>query len=259
MEKFITYKPQFGEGVILKAAKMNELVHHAFELPNLLFTGYTNGIISGLAISVEGSHIIVSAGVFCCEGEVYVLHQEVSIAYTPSDEWRYLAICHLDRVVKYDGIDHHFSIGFLEKGPKGSDIELCRFKLQQNAKLRYIYDDFEDMNTEFDTVNLIHAPYASREQVGLHPKILKDFASEMLDLKPEQILDTFFCMQVLGLNTVMNTQEVVRYIEIKTEEKLEQVTTFKLYKKLLGILGHEKAKTKVVKKKAMLQRKILVD
>lgn len=258
MEKFTIYKPSFDKGVLLKAVKMNELINHAFELPNLLYAGYTDGIISGLDVTVDDENIVISKGLFCYNSEIYTLNKQIHIPYYPINQWQYLAITHLDSHVKLDGIDTHFEIGLRDTIPKSQEIELCRFKLQEGARLRYIYDDFEDMKTEFDTVNLLYAPYASKDIVGLHPKILRNYAREMLDLKPENILDTFFCMQVLGLNTVMNTEEVVRYLEIRAEEKIEQISNFKLYRQLLQILNEEKSKTKTVQKKVTQQRKIMI-
>ncbi|TRW22688.1 hypothetical protein FL857_10945 [Criibacterium bergeronii] len=66
-------------------------------------------------------------------------------------------------------------------------------------------------------------------------------------------------MQVLGLNTTMNIEEIIRYIEIKKEENLGKVTNYTIYHHLLDILKKEKANSKGVKKKATPQRKILID
>ena len=259
MEGFVKYRPKFGEGVILKAEKMNELVNHAFDLPDLLYTGYTTGIISGLDMKVEDNFINISKGVFLYEQEVYTLSKDIKIEYHPTNIWHYLKICKKETKEKIDGVQKHFVVISDDLPTKESEIELCRFKLQEGAKLRYLYDDFEDMCTEFDTVNLIHSPYSSKDKVGLHQKILKNFAREMLDLRPQNPLDTFFCMQVLGLNTTMNTEEVIRYIEIKKEENLGKVTNYTVYHHLLDILKKEKANSKGVKKKATPQRKILID
>ena len=259
MEEFIKYRPRFDAGVILKAEKMNELVEHAFNLPDLVYRGYTKGIISGLDITIDGDFIVISKGLFLYEEEVYTLNKDIRISYHPTNNWNYLKICKKESMKKIDGIQTHFVVISDDLLTKESELELCRFKLQEGAKLRYIYDDFEDMNTEFDTVNLIYSPYSSKEMAGLHPKILKNFAKEMLDLRPQNPLDTFFCMQVLGLNTTMNIEEIIRYIEIKKEENLGKVTNYTIYHHLLDILKKEKANSKGVKKKATPQRKILID
>lgn len=87
MEGFVKYRPKFGEGVILKAEKMNELVNHAFDLPDLLYTGYTTGIISGLDMKVEDNFINISKGVFLYEQEVYTLSKDIKIEYHPTNIW----------------------------------------------------------------------------------------------------------------------------------------------------------------------------
>ena len=39
------------------------------------------------------------------------------------------------------------------------EFELCRFHLRRGAKLRDTYTCFQDMITEYDTVNLIHGDW----------------------------------------------------------------------------------------------------
>ena len=259
MEKFIQSKPQFKDGVILKANKMNELAKHTFELPNLIFTGFTHGIISGLEVSVQNNNIVISKGAFCFESEIYTIIQDMLFPYSPTKNWQYLKIDHVDTLSKLDGIEESFEIKLDNKSTKNDEIELCRFNLQDGAKLRFMYDDFEDMNTEFDTISLIYVPYSSKDNPSLHPKILKNFAREMLNLNPQNILDTFFCLGVLGLNTVMNAEEIHRYIEIRTDEKIDLISNYKLYQKLFDILKEEKSKTKTLKNKLITRRKIIVD
>ena len=259
MEEFIKYRPRFDAGVILKAEKMNELVEHAFNLPDLVYRGYTKGIISGLDITIDGDFIVISKGLFLYEEEVYTLNKDIRISYHPTNNWNYLKICKKESMKKIDGIQTHFVVISDDLLTKESELELCRFKLQEGAKLRYIYDDFEDMNTEFDTVNLIYSPYSSKELAGLHPKILKNFAKEMLDLRTANTIDIFFCLQILGLNTTMNIAAVIQYIEMKKEEKIEKVTNYNIYKHLLDILHKEKLNAKGIKKKVITQRKIIID
>lgn len=259
MEKFIAYKPDFQEGVLLKATKMNELANRAFALPNLMFTGYTNGIIAGLEISVEDEDIIVSKGVFFFEREIYTLDKDTKVAYSPVNEWRYLTICYLDRSQKFDGIENHFALKLGDKIPKSSEIELCRFKLQIGAKLRFVYDDFEDMNTEFDTINLIYVPYSSKGQSTLHPKILEKYARELLATNPQNYLDQNFCLSILSTNATINAEGISTYLKFKEDIHLDKITNSSLYRKLSSILCAEKNNNSAPQKKIIQRRKIIID
>ena len=73
----------------------------------------------------------------------------------------------------------------------------------------------------------------------------------MLSLNPLDQIDIFFCMQILGLNNVMNVEEIVYYIESKTNQKIDNINNYKIYRELLKILNNERSKMreeKIVKR-----------
>ena len=60
-----------------------------------------------------------------------------------------------------------------------NQIEICRFHLREGSVLRDTYRDFADMNTKYDTVNLLYATVSGREMGRLHPKILLKYAEAL--------------------------------------------------------------------------------
>ena len=263
MEKIVTITkcmPKFSSGIILQADKLQNLADQTLLLPSLMAHGYTDGVVSGLDIIEKDGNIVVSKGVVRVHGAMFLMDEEMAIQYQPTNRTTFLKLCYLERVTAPSGTTHTFTLGTSETVAGEDEIELCRFKLQEGARLRYVYDDFEDLNTEFDTINIIRAVYSGKDSPALNIKILKIFAKEMLSLKPVEGIDTFFCIQILGMNDVMHMEGVLAYLEIKTGESLDVISNYKVYKGLLGVLQQERSKTRVEKKKKIVpQKKIFID
>ena len=130
-----------------------------------------------------------------------------------------------------------------EHPPEAGEIEFCHFKLQEGARLRFIYDDFEDLCTEYDTINLLDSPFCSKGQSTLHPCILQRFARELLLLHPENPVDTAFCFSALGMERCMNLQAVSAYLAVKMDFPLPAVSHSSVYQGLLAVLKEEKRKS----------------
>ena len=64
-------------------------------------------------------------------------------------------------------------------------MELCRFKLQPGAYLRYTYTSFEDRETECNTLNNIHAPICGLGRATLSLEITAHFVWEALAAKAD--------------------------------------------------------------------------
>lgn len=60
------------------------------------------------------------------------------------------------------------------------ELELARFKLKEGARLRRDYQTFADLATEFNTLHVIHTPYAAEEASTLSPVVMKDYAERLL-------------------------------------------------------------------------------
>lgn len=252
--------PIFENGNILRKEMMMELSKFSFLLPELLFESYGDGIISGCKITTNRKEIIVDKGVIYFKGQLFLIDEPCFLLHSPTNRMSYLKFLYLAQKVNKSFVEHRTEIVIEDKPPKENEIELCRFKLQQGARLRYEYDDFEDMCTEFDTINIIYSPYAAKGKSSINPEILNGFAKEMIKLKPDNLADISFCMQVLGSYTGVRVDMVVSYIYLKTGEDLDRRENIYLYRKLLEILNIEKTKAKGQEpKKAMKKQVILVD
>ncbi len=250
--------PNFEDGIIIRAERMKQLVDQSFLLPNLIYYNYTDGIISGCEVYESDGKIILTEGVIRLNGKLFLLDKDIMIPYYATDKLTYLKISCIRENINSDGNEYIFSVDLSEEKPTLNQLEICRFKLQKGARLRYIYDDFSDMDTEFDTINIIHTKYSSHGYSTISLKLLKNFAREMISLKPTDQLDIFFCLQILGLNNVLNIDGIIYYIENKLNYTIEDINNYEVYKGLLEIIKMEKTKTKVDKTVKKNKRKILV-
>ncbi len=252
--------PNFNDGVVLRAKALQTLADYIFVLPSLLRAGYGDGVVSGLEVTEAKGNIVVSSGIICVKSQLFLIDEPISIPYHKTNKTTYLKLQYVGDKKQKNFTEYIFSIELSEVECGKDEYELCRFKLQEGAKLRYIYDDFEDLCTEFDTINIINTPHSSKLHPTLNLNILKFFANEMLTILEKDILDTAFCMNILGANEPLNIEVVVLYIEIKTNNKIEEITNINIYNLLLQILkNQQKSKSETKEVKINKKRQIFID
>jgi hypothetical protein len=76
-----------------------------------------------------------------------------------------------------------------EEEKKENEFELCRFHLRSGAELRDRYRNFADMETEYDTVDFIHADWGGLGGRTLAPVIVKYFARIVLESENSTVED----------------------------------------------------------------------
>lgn len=93
-------------------------------------------------------------------------------------------------------------------------MELCRFKLQLGAYLRYTYTSFEDQETEYNTLNNIHAQFCGMGRATLSPEITAHFVWEALAVEADS-LDAVFRMTLLSAREPVQAKALETYIHFK--------------------------------------------
>lgn len=101
-----------------------------------------------------------------------------------------------------------------------NQIEVCRFHLREGSVLRDTYKDFADMNTEYDTVNLLHATVSGRGQGRLHPKILLKYAETLQRNGANGVEDMAFCYHILQQNGEVERTVVEAYLRDKWKNEI---------------------------------------
>ncbi|MCL2343188.1 MAG: DNA and RNA helicase [Firmicutes bacterium] len=176
------------------------------------YSGYSDGILAGCELFEQNMNIGVSSGLVRFAGRVYVLDKPDSVPYRATDAWTVLKI-------QFGGekISRDFSIYegrlVLDENTNvlPNEIELGRFKLKRGSRLRTKYVDFQDMETEFDTVNPFNVPFAGIGEHTLMPVIVSYFAREAYPYAHEAP-DIAFCTSCLANSGAMSRESIRLYL-----------------------------------------------
>lgn len=189
--------PLFAGGRILKKESLWDLRDYVYDKLQLLYQDYTDGVIKGCGIRVDGMNLVVEQGMLKYQKFIYLIAEEVRIPFVAEN--RMLAL-KAEFAVKGNHLDHityevrFFLDHILQR--QENQIELCRFHLREGSALRDTYKNFYDMITEYDTVNLIYVTVAGRNRARLHPDIFHQYAKEMYLRDNKDIEDKVFCYHV---------------------------------------------------------------
>lgn len=116
-------------------------------------------------------------------------------------------------------------------------MEICRVRLQDGARLRSDYRNFEDMKTEFDTVNVIEAQWAAYGKESISPVILREFAKEAEKCNLSNPADITFLMRLLESDgKAINRKLIQYYLDTRLEKKDKDYTNREIYEELCMIL-----------------------
>lgn len=234
--------PKLSPGSILRQTALTAISDAAFLTNEHLFRGYADGILSGCGLSATRDTISVQAGAVLLDGQIFLIKDPLTIGYRPTDDTVALKMCFSDATMDADCVYREMHLAFTGvTGDRKGEIELCRFRLQEGARLRYEYQDLEDRSTEFDTMNRVCAPYAAYGRSTLSLDIMRAFAQEMMDIQ-ESItdLDAAFCLQILGSSTPVAADAVIRYIQYVDKKAPEDVSNMGLFRGLTAILGRRR-------------------
>ena len=192
--------PLFAGGRILKKESLWDLRDYTYSGWQLQYEGYTDGIINGCGIHVEGMNLIVGRGMLKCQDFIYLIGEKVIIPFTAENQTTALKAS-FD--VKHNHSDFiTYEVNFfldheLERQP--NQIELCRFHLREGSSLRDHYENFRDIRTEYDTLNLVDATIAGKSLTGIHPMIINKYIEQLPELKePADFGFAYIAMQTEG-------------------------------------------------------------
>lgn len=185
--------PAFERGRIMKKELLWALRDYSYSALQLQYQAYSDGIISGCKVRAEDNYLTVGKGIIKCRDYIFLINKEEQVKYTPTDvfvslKFRVISKEELPDYTRYVtefALDENLEL-------KQNEIELCRFKLKEGARLRTEYKDFYDIQTEFDTVNLADATWAGIGGSTLSKEVTDYFAKEVLECKDAPLEDVQF-------------------------------------------------------------------
>lgn len=214
---------------------------------DLYFQHYSDGIITGTNVLVEGNNLVVTKGIVKSHGRLYLLHKDYVLPYVATEKDTILKIKFLEQQNVNDFTSYETEIlldTFLALG--NNELEIARFKLKSGSKLRSQHENFQDLATEFNTITYLHVPYAGISKSTLHPVILQTFAKELLNFNPSNIYDVSFAYQCLNQDRVQR-EAILFYLSNRLEMGYEDYTNEQIYKFLnrilLDVRGRKPSKT----------------
>lgn len=229
--------PIFKDLHLLRKDMLEALADYAFQTNQLLYKGYGDGIVAGCDLTTTEDSIILNEGVIFFEGQMFLIKEPISVLYYPTNTTTVLKICFSEQMRDGNLVYREINLTLTEQTQmKKGELELCRFKLQEGARLRYQYQNFEDRNTEFDTLNTIYASYSAKGGSTLSPQIVHEFASEMLKGKELSVLDMMFGLQLLDRDRPVSKELLVAYIEKREQTELQNPSNLVIYQELARIL-----------------------
>ncbi len=248
--------PQFNSGRILRGKMLESLSEYTYQHTTLLYQACTDGIVSGCALTTTEDSIILNLGVVRYEGELYLLNKPQFLPYSATDTTRVLQLVFHDKVTTETFVTREIELCFTD-GPSVDPrhMEMCRFKLQPKARLRYEYTDFADRETEYDTLNIIHSPFCGLGHPTLSPDIVRHFAQEALSSGASG-LDATFCLQILSVREPIQRDALQGYIKLRLGQDTPCDTNIQIYHALLGCLAqmeqHSPNEKKPTRRKMLL-------
>lgn len=213
--------PLFAGGRILKKEALWDLRDYAYGSMQLYYMDYTDGIVRGCSVRVEDNCLVVGKGILKYGDFLYLLREEARVLFAAEN--RTVALKAVFNVNEGNPDYLSYQVDFLldqdvERGK--NQIEVCRFHLREGSVLRDTYKDFADMNTEYDTVNLLHATVSGRGQGRLHPKILLKYAETLQRNGANGVEDMAFCYHILQQNGEVERTVVEAYLRDKWKNEI---------------------------------------
>lgn len=233
--------PLFNSGRLLKIDMLNELRDFPREFFDARLKRYSNGIISGCDIDVTDNYVVIQKGIIKYEDVIYLLKEDKKIAYECNNKMMILKVKFLPQLVDHDFINYSTEV-YLDENLelKGNELELCRFKLRIGAKLRVNHVDFNDLCTEYDTVNTINVPYAAYGESSLNPDILRQFGRELLRCNVGEAWDISFGMTCIQSKEPIEKEIITNYLVYKLDIEIKDYSNEELYYYLLDVLNRVK-------------------
>ena len=254
-------KPVFESGKILKIEMLENLRDFNRDYLDIKYKDYCDGIIKGCDIEVYDNYITINNGIIKYNNTLYLLKEKEEIAYINNNRYMMLKVRFLDHS-KEDDFEVNYSDIFLDEDMelKKNEMEICRFKLREGAKLRNNHVDFYDYNTEFDTINILNTVYADNEIGTLPPVITYEFGKELLKLNVDTMWDINFAIACVNRKEPLPRIVIMSYIKNKINIEDKFYSNEEIYNFLVQILNNIKNNkdASVVNRKGR-QRMILID
>lgn len=193
--------PVFEKGRMLKKDALDLLRDYAPDYASLFFENYGDGILSGFELSGFQDRILIKPGILKTGTTFFFLKKEAVLEVMSFGEPTMVLVkkASLKKTPDFWTQSYELLTAPVREVEEG-ETELGRFRLEKGAKLRGSedYKDFNDLTTEYNTVNLISVKHACENGSSLSPVILNMYAKGVIGSKKAEPLDLSFAVACLN-------------------------------------------------------------
>ncbi len=252
--------PIFKDGSLLTKDMLEQLESFSVNYANLSVLDYGDGFLTGGSVTGDREVLVLHRSLIKYRNSLLMIPGDVKIPLDKTEEWQSvkLILTDLECTSEYEQIrlDFHADAN-LDKDEH--ILEICRMRMQNGAALRYDYVNFEDMNTNFDTLNLINSDWAVYGGKSLHPAILRRFYAEAAKCAGKEPVDQAFLMQLTNMQGRSCERELLLfYLNEKLKETRAERSNAEIYEGLKkALLEMKKGRRQHAEGK--MERRIFVD
>lgn len=253
--------PVFESGCVLTREMLDLMKNVSLDTCNLSMAGFSDGIVSGCRVSMEGNVVSVERGIVKHDDQVFFIPAGLKAVVMPGNEWHYLQFRFGDAVREDNFWVRKLTLEIAkdDEEAKGA-IEVCRFRLQSGARLRNEYKDYNDLNTEYDTVNEIYAKWSGYGKGTVSLRVLNCFAQEAIARGVQNPLDQSFIQMILNANGRSLSRDGIQfYLSSRLATPYKEMTNLEIYKGFAEVLRNLRTMREPSAGKAREERRIIVD
>lgn len=253
--------PLFERNRILKKELLWSLRDYSFAHLALEYQEYSDGILQGCKVEVTGKEIVLGTGMIKYGGFLYLLTEEMRVAYEAAQQWEALKL-KMSRETYSEDYTAYGADLFLDQelSRREDELEVCRFKLRQGAALRDSYQSFADLETEYDTVNQLYASWAGLRGETLPQTVVRTFAREILnsrESRSEDVHFAYFCLNQSGSVAMDIIRDYIsRRLKLKDAIGIDRPA---LFHAMCDILDENSGRAGSERRMPERRRQILVD
>ena len=231
--------PLFERNRVLKKELLWALRDCSFGHLQVEYADYGDGILKGCGIRVEGKHLVISPGILRYQGFICIMKEEERLEYTVTEQPVSLKLCFETDRRSLDYILYRMTpVLDSDQVCKENEFEVCRFCLQEGAELRDVHTCFEDMGTEYNTLQYMHAAWGCPGGRSMAPAMTMQFARELLKTTACGTEDTVFAWLCLEHRGAMPKEILTDYVGRKSGRRMEGASNQELFREMCRILGH---------------------
>lgn len=253
--------PVFESGHVLTREMLDLMKNMTIDNSLLNLDGFSDGIVSGCRVSMLGNVISVERGIVRLQEQVFFIPAGMKAVVIPGNEWHVLQFRFGEATREDNFLVRKVTLEIVNDVNGSPDaIEVCRFRLQNGAQLRNQYRDYNDLNTEYDTVNEIYAKWSGFGKETISFRMLDCFAREAIKRGVQLPQDESFIQLILNLNGRSLSRDSVQfYLSTRLARPYKEMTNLEIYSGLGEVLRKLHVLGERMPGKQRDERRIIVD